>query len=118
MYRSRGWYKVKQSDGFMIYTYRGGLSNYSLNDFALYNKKGVVSLNCFMNNVGEDADEHLIRKELLDYFRRYGKRLVVVERFGKKDICFRAEVHFPYPQLPTVQEVADWIEIVKNTIKS
>jgi hypothetical protein len=71
-----------------------------------------------MNNVGEDADEHLIRKELLDYFRRYGKRLVVVERFGKKDICFRAEVHFPYPQLPTVQEVSDWIEIIKNTIKS
>ena len=82
MYRSRGWSKVKHGGGSMIYTYEGGHGNYTLNDFATYNK-GVLSLNCYVRDCG-DIDEHQAKRRLSDYFRQYGKRIVVAEKNGKR----------------------------------
>ena len=111
---SRGWHKVKHGNGFMIYTYEGGHGAYSLNDFALYNK-GVVSLNCYVRNCG-DIDEHEVKCSLRDYFRKYGKRIVVVERYGKKKIkCCRVEAHFPYPDnMPTDEVLDTWFKAIKS----
>lgn len=116
MYRSRGWYKVKHGGGSMIFTYEGGHGNYTLNDFATYNK-GVLSLNCYVRDCG-DIDEHQTKRRLSDYFRQYGKRIVVAEKNGKRNrIGCRVEAHFLYPQLPTEEKLGEWFTDIASNVK-
>ncbi len=100
----------------MIFTYEGGHGNYTLNDFAIYNK-GVVSLNCYVRDCG-GIDERQTKRKLSDYFRQYGKRIVVIETYGKlKRICCRVEAHFLYSQLPTEEKLGEWFGDITSRVK-
>lgn len=110
----RGWHKTKQRNGFLIYTYSGGHGNYMLNDFAFYNK-GAVSLNYHGRDCG-DIDTHYIKRTLSEYFRQYGRRIVIVEKCGTRSIFCRVEVYFLYPELPTDEELDTWFRAIKSKV--
>ena len=108
----RRWNKSKKGDGFLVYTYAVSTGAHLLNDYALF-KNGSVTL-IYNERENADIDEHDLRRRLSGYFRRYGKRIVIVEKQGKAKLFCKAEIHFLYPELPTDEELDTWFSYIKQ----
>lgn len=106
---------MKRQGGFMIYTYEGGHGNYTLNDHATYNR-GAVMLNLCGRGTGE-TDCRLARKLLSEHFRKYGRRIIIVDPHGTgKNATCRVEVYFRFPELPTDEDLDRWFKEIKKIL--
>lgn len=113
---AKKWHKVKKQNNFLVYTCSSSKGQGLVyNDFALYNSKGAVCI-CYHGRDCGDIDERQIRRTLGEYFRQYGKRIVIVEKCGKRSVFTKVEVYFLYPELPTDAELETWFTFIKNKV--
>ena len=109
------WMQVKGSKGSM-YRYttktRGGTK---LDDVAFYNVKGAVSL--IYNYTSRSLiDQKALEKSLHDYFRQYGKRLILISKRGKLSIHYGVEVHFCQDDIPSASQIEYWFKVIENKV--